>query len=177
MYKVVPVLHKYRIQARLLTSVLQSTDQTYFIPSIVYHTTIVMSSNLKINERLIANLKKYTDLSDTEVDEYAYFMVASDYFKLPDHRGGAVMPGNKHYRPDGTEFTIADVSYKHVLQGVESLIKDQPEDRRTEMYRNVVAGTNGAKKNPDWEREAVNPNAEPKTPFSASKAVREVSLL
>jgi hypothetical protein len=45
------------------------------------------------------------------------------------------------------------------------------------MYINVVAGMKGAKKNPDWEREAVNPNAEPKTPFSASKAVRGVSLL
>jgi hypothetical protein len=82
------------------------------MPSIFYHITIEMSSNLKINERLIANLKKYTDLSDTEVDEYAYFMVASDYFKLPDHCGGAVIPGNKHYQSDGTEFTIADVSYK-----------------------------------------------------------------
>jgi hypothetical protein len=75
-----------------------------------------MSSNLKINERLIANLKKYTDLSDTEIDEYAYFILASDYFKLPDHRGGAIEPGNKHYRSDGTEFTIAGVSYKHVLK-------------------------------------------------------------
>jgi hypothetical protein len=36
-------------------------------------------------------------------------MVASDYFKLPDHHGGAIVPGNKHYRSDGKEFTIADV--------------------------------------------------------------------
>lgn len=127
--------------------------------------------NLKINERLMANLKKYTDMSDTEVDEFAYFMVALDYFKLPDHRGGAIDPGNKHYRADGTEHTLADVPYRHVLKDLEKRIKEQPEDRRTELYKNFVAGTYGAKKNPDWEREAVNPNAEPKTPFSTSKAV------
>jgi hypothetical protein len=126
---------------------------------------------LETNDQIIARLKKFADLSDTEFDEYVYFMVASDYFKLPDHRGGAIEPGNRHYRSNGKEFTIADVPYKHVLKGVETLIKDQPEDRRTEMYERVVHGITGAKKNPNWTREVVNPNAEPKTPFSTSKAV------
>jgi DNA segregation ATPase FtsK/SpoIIIE-like protein len=65
--------------------------------------------NLETNDQIIARLKRYTDLSDIEVDEYAHFMVAPDYFKLPDHRGGAIVPGNKHYRSNGKEFTIADV--------------------------------------------------------------------
>ncbi|KAH0289997.1 hypothetical protein M436DRAFT_79736 [Aureobasidium namibiae CBS 147.97] len=103
----------------------------------------------KRNDQLIANMKKYTDMSDADVDELAYFMVAADYFKQPDHR---------------------DVPFKNVLRDLENQIKEQPADRRTEMYRNVVAGIHGARKNSDWEREAVNPNAEPKTPYSASKA-------
>lgn len=117
----------------------------------------------------MANLKKYTDMSDTEIDELAYFIVALDCFKLPDHRGGAIDLGNKHYRTDGTEHTLADVPYRHVLRDLEKRIKEQPEDRRTEMYKDVVAGTYGAKQNPDWGREAIN--AEPETPFSTSKAV------
>lgn len=125
----------------------------------------------KRNEQLIANMKKYTDMSDADVDEFAYFMVAADYFKQPNHRGGVVEQGTKHYRADGTELTLADVPFKNVLRDLENRIKEQPEDRRTEMYRNVVAGIHGAKKNPDWEREAINPSAEPKTPYSASRAV------
>jgi hypothetical protein len=129
------------------------------------------------NEQLITNMKKYTDMSDADVDEFAYFMVAADYFKQPDHRGGVVEQGTKHYRADGTEHTLADVPFKSVMKDLERRIKEQPEDRRTEMYKNVVAGIHGAKKNPDWEREAVNPNAEPKTPFSASRAVWTFSLV
>ena len=45
------------------------------------------------NEQLITNMKKYTDMSDADVDEFAYFMVAADYFKQPDHRGGVVEQG------------------------------------------------------------------------------------
>jgi hypothetical protein len=93
------------------------------------------------------------------------------------HRGGVFEQGTKYYRSNGNQFTIADVSWRHVLKEVENLIKKQPEDRRTEMYKKVIAGTYGAKKHADWEREAVNPNAEPKTPFSTSKAVRTCSLL
>jgi hypothetical protein len=100
-------------------------------------------------------------MSDTEVDKFAYYMVALDYFKLPDHCGGAIIPGTKHYRSDSTEHTLADVPFKDVLKEIENEIKKQPEDRRAKMYRNVVAGTHGAKKNPDWEKEPVNPHAEP----------------
>lgn len=56
-----------------------------------------ISYNERMNNLLIENMKKYTDMTDEEVDEFAYYLVAMDYFKLPDHRGGAVMPGTKHY--------------------------------------------------------------------------------
>ncbi|KAG9833851.1 hypothetical protein KCU98_g11798, partial [Aureobasidium melanogenum] len=124
-----------------------------------------------MNDLLIENMKKYTDMSDEEVDEFAYYLVATDYLKLPDHRGGAIIPGTKHYRSDGAEHTLADVPHRVVVQEIENQIQKQPEDRRTEMYRKVVEGVQGAKKNPDWERPAINPNKDPATPFSASKAV------
>ena len=111
-----------------------------------YEVLVKRDHNLKTNERFMANLKKYTDMSDTEVDEFAYSMVALDYFKLPDHSGGAIVPGNKHYRADGTEHTLADVPYRHVLKDLENRIKEQPEDRRTEMCKNVVAGIYGRRR-------------------------------
>jgi hypothetical protein len=126
---------------------------------------------LALNEGLIARMKEHTDMSDAEVDKFAYYMVAIDYFKQPDHCGGVIEPGTKHYRSDGTEHTLADVSWRHMLKEIENEIKKQPEDRRTEMYKNVVSPVYGAKKIPDWEREPVNPNAEPKTPFSTPKTV------
>ncbi|CAD0056106.1 unnamed protein product [Aureobasidium pullulans] len=109
-------------------------------------------------------------MSDAEVDEFGYFMVAADYFKLPDHRGGAIDPGTRHYRMNGKEHTIGDVPFKHILEQVEKRIKEMPADRRTEMFKQVMADVPGATKNPDWEREAINPNAEPATAFSTSKA-------
>lgn len=33
---------------------------------------------------------KYTDISEQEVDGFAYYLVARDYFKLPDHCGGDI---------------------------------------------------------------------------------------
>jgi hypothetical protein len=98
-------------------------------------------------------------------------MVAADYFKLPDHRGGAIDPGTRHYRMNGKEHTIGDVPFKHILEQVEKRIKEMPADRRTEMFKQVMADVPGTTKNPDWEREAINPNAEPATAFSTSKAV------
>ncbi|THX16000.1 hypothetical protein D6D13_01870 [Aureobasidium pullulans] len=94
----------------------------------------------------------------------------TDYFKLPDHRGGAIEPGTKHYRADGTEYTIADVPYRHVVREAIKEVQKMPEDRRTEAYKKVVDHISGIKKTPDWEREPVNPNAEPATAFSTSKA-------
>ncbi|THX51519.1 hypothetical protein D6D06_07325 [Aureobasidium pullulans] len=126
--------------------------------------------HLKRNTHLLDNMKKYTDMSDAEVDEFGYFMVAADYFKLPDHRGGAIDPGTHHYRMNGKEHTIGDVPFKHILEQVEKRIKEMPADRRTGMFKQVMADVPGATKNPDWEREAINPNAEPATAFSTSKA-------
>ncbi|KAH0364785.1 hypothetical protein KCU65_g6543, partial [Aureobasidium melanogenum] len=126
--------------------------------------------NQRMNDLMIGNMKKYTDMSVEEVDEFAYFLVAMDYFRLPDHRGGAIIPGSKHYRMDGTEHTLADVNHRIVVQEIENQIKKQPEDRRTEMYRKVIEGVKGAKKDPDWERPAIEPNKDPTTPFSTSKA-------
>ncbi|KAH0340515.1 hypothetical protein KCU81_g6749, partial [Aureobasidium melanogenum] len=95
---------------------------------------------------MVENMKKYTNMSDEEIDEFVYYLVAMNYLRLPNHMGGAIMPGNKHYRMDGTEHTLADVDHRIVAQEIEKQIAKQPEDRRTEMYKKVVEG-NEAKSN------------------------------
>jgi len=139
-----------------------------------YHNRIweqINNYNGNMNKMILDRLKEHTDMSDSQVDEFAYYIVAADYFKLPDHRGGAIEPGTKHYRADGTEYTIADVPYRHVVREAIKEIQKMPEDRRTEAYKKVVDHISGIKKTPDWEREPVSPNAEPATAFSTSKAV------
>jgi len=183
MYRVVPALHKHP-RAGTSSDLSLFTHQIPRIPPSVDPSDIEMirlweeavyqnerRTTQELNEGLIERMKKYTDMSDIEVDEFAYYMVALDYFKQPDHCGGAILPGTRHYREDGTEHTLADVSWRHMLKEIEKEIKKQPEDRRTEMYKNVVSPVYGAKKIPDWDKAPVDPNAEPATPFSISKAV------
>lgn len=124
------------------------------------------------NEQLIANMKKYTDMSDADVDEFAYFMVAADYFKQPDHRGGVVEQGTKHYRADGTEHTLADVPFKNVLRDLENRIKEQPEDRRTttksQMFRITSSATRSwtTSTKQRWEKTKRTSSAQQSSPTS-----------
>lgn len=62
-----------------------------------------------------------------------------------------------------------------MVREIEQQIAKQPEDRRTEMYKKVVENVYLVKKNPDWERPVINPNKDPATPFTTSKAVCTIS--
>ncbi|KAH0358010.1 hypothetical protein KCU83_g569, partial [Aureobasidium melanogenum] len=75
------------------------------------------SYNERMNDLLNENMKKYTAMSDKEVDESAHHLVVMDCFKLPDNRGDAIIPGTKHYRSDGTE-----PDTDHGANGVDSII-------------------------------------------------------
>ncbi|KAI0450508.1 hypothetical protein F5B21DRAFT_428231 [Xylaria acuta] len=77
----------------------------------------------------------------------------------------------KRYKPDGSEFTLADVPLKSLVNTIEEHIQTYvPEHRRTEVYKKVVEGFHGIKQTPRWDRQLDNPRATPQTPFSESRA-------
>ncbi|KAI0199102.1 hypothetical protein F4808DRAFT_220418 [Astrocystis sublimbata] len=79
-----------------------------------------------------------------------------------------------HFKPDGSEFTLADVPFKSLVDAVEEHIQMFiPEHSRTEVYEDIFKGIHGVKKFPRWDRQLDNPRATPQTSFSESRAPLE----
>ncbi|KAI0096105.1 hypothetical protein GGR51DRAFT_567489 [Nemania sp. FL0031] len=106
------------------------------------------------------------NITPKEVERFKYLCTAASYFRLPDHEGGIMMPGRKHYRR-GVEYTFDDVPLKAILDAAESRIESTAEpDDRTRLFEEVMRGLPGRKSKPKWYKPIVNPNAEPTTPYS-----------
>jgi hypothetical protein len=79
----------------------------------------------------------------------------------------------KHYKADGSEYTLADVPLRSLIEAIEGHIHIfVPEHRRTEVYKAVVEGVHGIRQTPKWDRRVDNPRAKARTLCSESKAVR-----
>lgn len=122
--------------------------------------------------RLIENLQTHAGMSSDDAELFKYHMTACDYFSRPDHRGGLIMRGQRHYRLDGTEHTFQHVPLRNIIKEAESWIeRNVSQERRTEIYGMTMAGIPGHKKAPKWDKPIVNPHKEPRTAFSVSRAV------
>lgn len=122
-------------------------------------------------------LKTHAELSSADLELYRNILIASDYFSLPDHRGGSVGPTEKYYRRDGTQHTLEDVPLPKIVKGLESHIKRVvPADKRTEVYHKVLGGVPGHKDTPEWDIPPESPNEKPVTPFSVRVDLRGSSL-
>ncbi|TRX87883.1 hypothetical protein FHL15_011222 [Xylaria flabelliformis] len=129
------------------------------------------SQNYK--DLVIARLRDHSGLPEKEIETIKWFMIASHYFRQPDHTGGVMIPGTVFYRRDGTAYTFEDVPLKAVLESVDLAIGTKvASDRRSEVWYKVFQGIPGAKKKPDWEivKPVDNPRADPDTEFSVSRA-------
>lgn len=123
------------------------------------------------------DLKTHTSITDEKMQLLKDAIVASDYFRQHDPCGGGldapggglVAPGQKFYREDGTEHTFRDVPLKLIWKAVRTHIRNYVlRDRQKEVCDKVMARL------PRHAREGTpppNPNKDPATPFSASRAV------
>ncbi|KAI1109769.1 hypothetical protein F5Y14DRAFT_392359 [Nemania sp. NC0429] len=124
------------------------------------------NNTLEARRILAERLGSALNLKPGKVEEFKYFCTAASYFRLPDHEGGIVMPGSKHFRR-GKEFTYNDVPWKAILEAAESRIEGMADvDDRTRVFEEVMRGMPGRKNIPEWAKPPVNPNAKPKTPYS-----------
>lgn len=120
-----------------------------------------------VRHQLMDRLQRHAGLSSATTQQLRDFIVAADYFSYPNHCGGLLAPGHRHYFADGSEHTFDDVPLAKIVKAVtEHIEKHTDGNRRTDIYHQVLAGVPGHKLMPDWDRPAVNPNEQPLTPFS-----------
>jgi hypothetical protein len=103
-------------------------------------------------------------MSSKAVDKFKYLVTASDYFSRDDYQGGLVMPGRKHYRSDGTEYTFQHVALKKLLDRMESQFEKRiPEESRTAVFEKITEGIPGRKKMPKWKEPTICANEKSET--------------
>jgi hypothetical protein len=122
---------------------------------------------------LVLRLKVSAGISDDEIEMFKYFCTVSNYLTLEDHMGCLVMPGHRHFRTDGSEYTFEDVPMKKILVSLASHIKRRiAKDQRAAVFKAVMEAVPSEMENqPEWDKPAVDPNQMPTTPFSASRDV------
>jgi len=122
---------------------------------------------LQARHILTERLGNALNLPPNEVEKFKYICTAASYFRLPDHEGGLVMPGTKHYRR-GKEYTFDDVPWKAILDSAESEIERRADtSERTRIFREVMRGLPRCKSNPRWDKLPANPNEKPTTSYSS----------
>ncbi|KAI1116812.1 hypothetical protein F5Y14DRAFT_405318 [Nemania sp. NC0429] len=121
--------------------------------------------------------KRHSGLSSDHVDLFRDCIVATEHENQWSGSDDSDIDdedeldlGVKRYKADGSEFTLADVPLRSLVEAIEAHIKMYVgEHRRTEVYKLVVEGVHGIKQTPQWDR-VDNPRAKPQTPFSESRA-------
>ncbi|KAI1362406.1 hypothetical protein F5Y08DRAFT_312039 [Xylaria arbuscula] len=123
-------------------------------------------TTLQARHILTERLGNALNLAPRDVEMFKYICTAVSYFKLPDHEGGYMMPGARHYRR-GEEYTFNDVPWEAVLDSAESKIERTADlGERTRIFGDVMRGLPLCKSSPRWDRPPVNPNGKPTTPYS-----------
>ncbi|KAI1120686.1 hypothetical protein F5Y10DRAFT_120335 [Nemania abortiva] len=137
-----------------------------------------MASRNSKQDELYDRFKQYSGLSNKHLDFCRDVILAAEYrfidsdgdsdsYSVDDDRLDIRV---KHLKADGSEFTLADIPMKSLVDAIEDHIQMYiPEYRRTEVYKKVVEGVHGIKQTPKWDRQADNPRAVPQTPFSESR--------
>ena len=115
-------------------------------------------------------------MSDETIKTFKELLVLADYVARFNHYGALMIPGHKHYRQDGAEHTWNDVLFFRILEEVENRIGKLTErsvDQRLHMLDQVMRGIKRGPnpKTPKWALAPLDPNKEPVTPWSTSKAV------
>ncbi|RYC61958.1 hypothetical protein CHU98_g4239 [Xylaria longipes] len=140
-----------------------------------------MTSANKKQDELYGRFQQYSRLPGDQLELFRDVIIAcehynqridNDSFSSSDSSDSDELDcGAKCFKHDGSEFTLADVPLKSLVNAVEEHIQAYvPEHRRTEVYKKVVEGVHGIKQTPKWDRQLDNPRATPRTPFSESKA-------
>ncbi|KAI0970063.1 hypothetical protein F4678DRAFT_462864 [Xylaria arbuscula] len=132
------------------------------------------SMNDKKN-KLYDRFKQYSGLPHDHLELFFDCIVATECSNLSTDSDTSdeeeLDTGVTYYKPDGSEFTLADVPLRSLVKAIEGHIQIFiAEHRRTEVYDRVVEGYHGIKKVPRWDCQEDNPRAKPQTTFSESRA-------
>lgn len=122
----------------------------------------------------MARLEEHAGKSKKDIDLIKFFVVAMDYVARFNHCGAVIMPGQRYYRQDGTEHTFEDVPFPKILEAVESRIGGlKPPGQRMSVFERVMEGIERGPNAqlPKWAEPPPNPNKDPTSPWSISKAV------
>ncbi|KAI1757670.1 hypothetical protein F4782DRAFT_546762 [Xylaria castorea] len=138
-----------------------------------------MTSTNDRQTKLFDRFKLHSGLPDDHVELFRDVIIATQHYiqhlddgDTSDEEGVDI--GVTYLKDDGSEFTLADVPVRSLVNSIEEHIQVYvPEHRRTEVYKMVVEGIRGIKQTPRWDRQADNPRAMPQTPFSESRAPLE----
>ncbi|KAI0118946.1 hypothetical protein GGR51DRAFT_498286 [Nemania sp. FL0031] len=137
-------------------------------------------TNKRQNE-LYDRFKQHSGLPSDHLELFQYCIIDSDYHnrKFENDESDSTDEDEldivQHYKADGSEYTLADVPLRSLVDAIEDHIKTYiPEHRRTEVYKKAVEGVHGVKQTPKWDRQVDNPRAKPQTPFSESRAPIEI---
>ncbi|KAJ8129007.1 hypothetical protein O1611_g4627 [Lasiodiplodia mahajangana] len=135
-----------------------------------------MTSTNKRQNELYDRFKQHSKLPSDHLELFRYCIVDFEYHnrKFENDESDSTDEDDfdivQHYNADGSEYTLADVPLRSLVDAIEEHIQTYiPEHRRTEVYKKVVEGVHGIKQTPKWDR-VDNPRAKPQTPFSESRA-------
>ncbi|KAH9905386.1 hypothetical protein F4778DRAFT_779726 [Xylariomycetidae sp. FL2044] len=120
---------------------------------------------------LLGRLQKHGKFSDEEIESFKYLVIATDYFSRDDHTGGALIPGSKHYRQDGKEHTLEDVSITKFLEEIESKVMSEvAHNRRTKILDKVMQGFRDPEPPVEEDPSVIHGHDTPVTPYSETRA-------
>ena len=132
-------------------------------------------SPFQLRGRLMDNLKIHAKVPDEKIQILKDALVASNYLLRRDGNAETAADlGRRYYHEDGTEHGFHDVPLEAIVRTVKCYIRSYARcDRPTEVEDKVIACVPASVLSPP----PPNPNAEPLTPFSKSKAVSYVSVV
>jgi len=125
--------------------------------------------------RLLIPLIANSGLEADKIDEWIKLTTHIGYFRRKDHAGGlAGIPfvDNPQYDRNGRLHTFHDVPFEYLIEGLEKFIeKEVQSDKRTSIWDACVEQFPKHQRVPKWDTPKPNPNEDPATPWSKSRAV------